>query len=88
MFEELKQIFIIEPVLVALELNKEIRVEVEVLDLVIGEVLLMKYKDKKYKLIAYISKSLNECHILIWLYLSQPVNNIFFFICTLCSLSV
>ena len=47
MFEELKQIFIIEPVLVALELNKEIRVEVEVLDLVIGEVLLMKYKDKK-----------------------------------------
>jgi len=39
MFEELKQRFIIEPGLITLELDKEMRVEVEVL--------LMKYKDKK-----------------------------------------
>jgi len=41
-FEELKERFIIEPVLVTPDLNKEMRVEADVSDFVTGEVLLIK----------------------------------------------
>ena len=41
-FEELKKRFIIEPVLVTPDLNKEMRVEADVSDFVTGEVLLIK----------------------------------------------
>jgi len=36
------------------------RVKADVLDFAIGGVLLMKYEDEKWRLLAYISKLLNE----------------------------
>jgi len=49
-----------EPVLVTLDLNKEIRIEANASDFVIGGVLLMKCEDKRWRLVAYISKLLNK----------------------------
>ena len=59
-FEELKRRFTTEPVLVTPDLDREMRVEVDVSDFVTGGVLLMKYEDEKWRPVAYISKSLNE----------------------------
>ena len=59
-FEELKERFMTEPVLVTPDLDKEMRVEVNVSDFAIGEVLSMKYKNEKWRPVVYISKSLNE----------------------------
>ena len=56
----MKKRFTIEPVLVTLDLDKEIRVEVNMSDFAIGGVLSMKYEDERWRLVAYISKSLNE----------------------------
>ena len=49
-----------EPVLVTLNLDKEIRVEADVSDFATGGVLSIKCKDEKWRPVAYISKSLNE----------------------------
>ena len=49
-----------EPVLVIPDLDKEIRVKVNVSDFATGEVLSMKCKDERWRPVAYISKSLNE----------------------------
>jgi len=46
--------------LVAPDLDKEIRVEADMSEYTMGGVLLMKYEDKKWKLVAFISKLLNE----------------------------
>ena len=46
-FEELKERFMTEPVLVTPDLDKEMRVEADVLDFVTGGVLSMKYEDEK-----------------------------------------
>ena len=46
-FEELKERFTIEPVLVTPDLDREIRVEVDASDFAIGGVLLIKCEDKK-----------------------------------------
>ena len=46
-FEELKERFMTEPVLVTPDLDKEMRVEADVLDFVTGGVLSMKCEDKK-----------------------------------------
>jgi len=43
-----------------LDLDREIRVEANVLDYATGGVLSIKYKDEKWRPVAYISKSLNE----------------------------
>ena len=59
-FKELKKRFTTEPVLVTPDLDKEMRVEADVSDFVTGGVLSMKYKDKRQRLVTYISKSLNE----------------------------
>jgi len=59
-FEELKKKFMTEPVLVIPDLDREIRVEADVSDFAIGGVLLMKCEDKKWRLVTYISKLLNE----------------------------
>jgi len=56
-FEELKKKFMIEPVLVTLNLDREMRVEVNTLDFATGEVLLMKCEDEKWKPVTYILKS-------------------------------
>ena len=59
-FEKLKKRFTIELVLVIPDLNREMRVEVNVSDFAMGGVLLMKYEDEKQMPVAYIFKSLNE----------------------------
>ena len=46
-FGELKEIFTKELVLVVLDLDKKIRMEVDVLDYTTGEVLSMKCKDRR-----------------------------------------
>ena len=47
-FKELKEKFIQELVLVALDLDKKMRIEVDVSDYVIGGMLSMEYKDGKW----------------------------------------
>jgi len=59
-FEELKKRFTTEPVLVTLDLDREMRVEVNALDFAMRGVLLMKCKDEKWRSVTYILKSLNK----------------------------
>ena len=59
-FEKLKEKFTIEPVLVTPDLDKEMRVEADASDFAIRGVLSMKCEDKKWRPVAYISKSLNK----------------------------
>ena len=59
-FKKLKERFTIELVLVTPDLDKEMRVETDVLDFAIGGVLSMKCEDEKWRPVAYISKLLNE----------------------------
>ena len=49
-----------EPVLVIPNLDKEMEVEVDTLDFVIKGALSIKYKDKKWRPVAYISNLLNK----------------------------
>ena len=60
MFEELKERFMTEPVLVTPDLDKEMRVEADASDFATGEVLSMKCEDEKWRPVAYISKSLDK----------------------------
>jgi len=46
-FEELKERFTTEPVLVILDLDRKMRVEVDTSDFAMGEVLLMKCEDER-----------------------------------------
>jgi len=46
-FEELKERFMIEPVSVMLDLDREMRVEMDASDFATGGVLSMKYEDEK-----------------------------------------
>ena len=59
-FEELKKRFIEELVLAVPNLDKKIRIEVDVLDYATGGVLSMEGKDGVWKLVAFLSKSLNK----------------------------
>ena len=59
-FEELKERFTIELVLVTPDLDKEVRVEVDTSYFVTEGVLSMKCEDEKWRPVAYISKLLNE----------------------------
>ena len=56
----MKERFTTEPVLVTPDLDKEMRVEADVLDLSTGGVLSMKCEDERWRPVAYISKSLNK----------------------------
>ena len=56
----MKKRFTMEPVLVTPDLDREMRVEADASDFATGGVLLMKCKDKRWRPVAYISKSLNE----------------------------
>ena len=60
MFEILKKRFTTELILVALYLDKKIRMEVDVPDYTIGGVLLIECEDKKWRPVAYLLKLLNE----------------------------
>jgi len=57
--ERLKVVFTTEPILAIPDINREIRVEVDALDYAIGGVLLIKYEDRKWRPVAFISKLLN-----------------------------
>ena len=59
MFRELKGRFTKEPVLAAPDLDKKMRMEVDTSDYAIGEVLSME-GDGKWRLVAFLSKSLNK----------------------------
>ena len=59
-FEELKERFTTELILVTLDLDREIRVEVDMSDFAMDEVLSMKCKDEKWRPVAYILKLLNK----------------------------
>ena len=53
-------IWLKELVLIALDLDKKIRIGVDILDYTIKGVLSMECEDKKWQPVAFISKSLNE----------------------------
>jgi len=59
-FEELKERFTMELVLVTPDLDRKMRVEADVSDFATRGVLSMKCRNEKWRLVAYISKSLNE----------------------------
>ena len=58
-FKKLKMVFTTEPILAILDIDREIIVETDASDYAIGGVLLTKCKDEKWRLVAFISKSLN-----------------------------
>ena len=60
MFEVLKKRFIIELILIVPDLNKKIKIEVNTSDHITKGVLLIEYEDKKWRLVAYLLKLLNE----------------------------
>ena len=49
-----------EPVLVTPDLDKKMRVKVDMSNFATGGVLLMKCEDERWRPVVYISKSLNE----------------------------
>ena len=59
-FQGLKEKFTTELVLAAPDLNKKITIEVDISDYTVREVLFMKYENGKWKLIVFLSKSLNK----------------------------
>ena len=59
-FRELKERFTKEPVLAAPNIDKKMRMEVDVSDYAMGGVLSMDCGDGLWRLVAYLSKSLNE----------------------------
>ena len=59
-FKELKRVFTTRLVLVASDLDKEMRVEADASEYIIGGVLSMKCEDEKWRSVAFISKSLNK----------------------------
>ena len=59
-FRELKERFIKELVLAAPDLDKKIRMEVDASDYATGGVLFMECEDRLWRLVAFLSKSLNE----------------------------
>ena len=59
MFGKLKAVFTMEPVLAILDIDKEMRVETDASDYAMEGVLSTRYKDGKWRPVAFISKSLN-----------------------------
>jgi len=59
-FKELKERFTKEPVLAVPDLDKKMRMKVNVLDYAMGGVLFMKCEDGRWRPVAFLSKSLNE----------------------------
>ena len=59
-FRELKEQFTKEPVLAAPDIDKKMRMEVDASDYATGGVLSMECKDGLWRLVAFLSKSLNE----------------------------
>jgi len=59
-FRELKEKFTKEPVLAAPDLDKKIRMKVDISDYATEEVLSMECKDEKWRPVAFLLKSLNK----------------------------
>ena len=59
-FKELKKRFTEEPVLAASDIDKKMRMEVDASDYAMGGVLSMERKDGLWRLVAFLSKLLNE----------------------------
>ena len=59
-FDELKQVFMTKLVLAAPDLDKEFRVEANASNYATGGVLSMRCSDKKWRPVAFISKSLSK----------------------------
>ena len=59
-FRELKEKFTKDPVLAAPDLDKKIRMEVDVSDYVTGGVLSIEGEDGLWRLVVFLSKSLNK----------------------------
>jgi len=60
LFEALKKRFITEPILVAPDLDKKMRMEIDILDYATEGVLSIECKDRRWRPVAYLSKLLNE----------------------------
>ena len=60
MFKELKEWFTKELVLAALDLHRKMRMEVNASDYTMGGVLSMECEDELWRLVAFLSKSLNK----------------------------
>ena len=54
-----EEAFTIEPILAIPDIDKEMKVEADASDYATGGVLLTKCEDRKWRLVAFISKSLN-----------------------------
>jgi len=73
-------VFTTEPVLAIPDIDREMRVEADASDYATGEVLSMKCEDRKWRPVAFISKSLNatehnyDITNFIWSYLHQFFN--------------
>ena len=59
-FDKLKRVFTMKPVLVALDLDKEFRVEANASNYATGGVLSIKCSDEMWRPVAFISKSLSD----------------------------
>jgi len=59
-FKELKKRFMQEPVLAAPDLDKKTRMKVDASDFVMGGMLSIEGEDRLWRLVAFLSKSLNE----------------------------
>jgi len=59
-FHKLKKKFTKKLVLLALDFDKRMRMEVDILDYAMGKVLFMKCEDGRWRLVALLSKSFNE----------------------------
>jgi len=59
-FGELKEKFTKELVLAALDLDKKIRIEVDTSDYMMGGILSIKCKDRRWRPVVFLSKLLNE----------------------------
>jgi len=59
-FRELKEKFTKESVLAALDLDKKMRMEVDILDYTTGGVLSIECEDERWRPVAFLSKSLNK----------------------------
>ena len=59
MFQSIKKVFTLELVLAVPDLDREMQIEADASDYVTGGALLVKCEDKKWRLVAFISKSMN-----------------------------
>ena len=59
MFGKLKAVFTTEPILAIPDINRKMRVEADASDYATGGVLSTKCEDRKWRLVAFISKLLN-----------------------------